>query len=251
MLETIVGSIVLILCIFFVFIVYKNGSLDAYDNSNNYVLNASFERIDGIALGSSVMISGINVGKVVGQNLDTSSYNAILKLSIHGDIKLPVDTSAEIVSNGLLGDKYIALIPGADSESLKDGDYVEFTQSSISIENLISKMVFGLEMQQGKKGEDSSLEEENEEEGSNLESQVKSSSTANNSTVHNSSNPISPNNSSNHSESYSGKDNKTNPEATPDKSDKGLKKDYNHPSNLETNSLNKSSPSNVDIISVG
>ena len=165
MLETIVGAVVLLLCIMFVFVVYRNGSLDSYNNENNYVLNASFERIDGIAMGSPVMISGINIGKVVEQRLDSTTYNAALKISIHNDVKLPVDTSAEIVSNGLLGDKYIALVPGSDSEYLKDGDHIEFTQSSVSIENLISKMVFGLEMHQGKKEDSSSSEEESGDEG--------------------------------------------------------------------------------------
>ncbi len=160
MLETVVGAIVLILCVLFVFIVYRNGSLDSYNNDNNYVLNASFERIDGISVGSSVMISGINVGKVVEQYLDSSTYNAVLKISIHSNIKLPLDTSAEIVSSSLLGDKYIALVPGADTEYLKGDDHIEFTQSSISIESLISKMVFGLEMQ-SKKSDDTNGEEEN------------------------------------------------------------------------------------------
>jgi phospholipid/cholesterol/gamma-HCH transport system substrate-binding protein len=91
------------------------------------------------------MISGVKVGEVKSKRLDNTNYNAVLEISIEKDLKLPIDTSAEIVSASLMGDKYISLVPGAETDLLKDGDTIEFTQSSISIEGLITKFVFGLD----------------------------------------------------------------------------------------------------------
>ncbi len=143
--EAIVGALVLMLCLMFVTLIYKSNIGSISGIGKTYTLQAMFDRVDGIHQGSIVMISGIKIGEVVEQSLDNKSYNAIVKFSVSTNIILPSDTSAEIVSNGLLGEKYIALVPGADSQYLKNGDSIEFTQSSINIESLIGKMAFGLD----------------------------------------------------------------------------------------------------------
>jgi phospholipid/cholesterol/gamma-HCH transport system substrate-binding protein len=142
--ETFIGISVIIFCITILSLVYSRGYITRTEG-DFYTLNASFERVDGINIGNEVMISGVKVGEVKSKKLDHANYNALVTISIEKDIQLPVDTSAEIVSASLMGDKYISLVPGAESEFLKDGDRVEFTQSSISIEALITKFVFGMD----------------------------------------------------------------------------------------------------------
>jgi phospholipid/cholesterol/gamma-HCH transport system substrate-binding protein len=143
-LETIVGACVIILCIILIIFVYNRGFIDKSRNEV-YILTAAFDRVDGINIGSEVSVSGVKVGEVRNKKLDSTNYSAIVQIALNKDLLLPIDTSAEIVSANLMGDKYITLIPGAEAEFLKDGDVIEFTQSSINIENLITKFLFGMD----------------------------------------------------------------------------------------------------------
>lgn len=139
--ETIVGALVLIVAAYFMYYAYSTTQTIA-SSANSYVLFGKFSRADGVNLGSDVRIAGIKVGKVTAQTLDPKTFQAILELSIRSDITLPTDTSAEIIGNGLLGEKYISLVPGADEEMLGNKAFLEFTQSSISLESLIGKFMF-------------------------------------------------------------------------------------------------------------
>lgn len=141
--ETIVGIVVIFFCLALIAILYTKNLINS--GSNYYILNAAFERVDGIDIGSEVVISGVKVGQVKSITLDPSNYNAMAKIGVQKDLKLPIDTSAEILSANLMGEKYVALVPGAETELLRDGDTIEFTQSSVSIESLITKFVFGLD----------------------------------------------------------------------------------------------------------
>ena len=140
--ETIAGFIVILVAIVFVIISYKTGVVEV-SKGDTYILKANFERIDGIDVGSDVKISGIKIGKVIRESLDYETYNALVEMAVYKEIKLPSDTAAEILTNGLLGEKYINLVPGAETSLLKNHDIIEFTQSSINIESLIGKMLFG------------------------------------------------------------------------------------------------------------
>ena len=139
--EVIVGSLVILMAIFFSVFVYKYSSLSA--GSSLYKVYANFDRADGLKVGSDVRVSGINVGKISAQRIDPEKFQAVIEMSIDSAIRLPLDTSAEIIGDGLLGGKYVALLPGADNENLAAGDQIEYTQSSISLERLIGKFVFG------------------------------------------------------------------------------------------------------------
>jgi len=139
-LETIMGAVVLVVAGFFVVTAYSSSGIK---NIEGYQVVASFEKVDGIAIGSDVRIGGIKIGTVVEQNLDPQTYKANLTMNISKRIKLPMDTTAEIVSESLLGGKYINLAPGADEAMLKAGDKIEYTQSSINLEQLIGKYAFG------------------------------------------------------------------------------------------------------------
>jgi len=149
--ETLVGAVVLVVAAGFVFIAYKSGNVAT---SNGYTITAKFDRIDGLSIGSDVRISGLKVGSVVGQDIDQQSYEAVVKVSIIDKYKLPEDSSAEIVSDGLLGSKYMALVPGGSDNMLKNGDEIKITQSAISIESLIGKYIFGGADEKNKEAKD-------------------------------------------------------------------------------------------------
>lgn len=148
-LESIVGSIVLFVAVVFFYSAYTS-SFAVKATDATYNLYAKFARIDGINRGADVKISGIPVGKVSDQSLDPITYQAVLKFHIKNGIKVPADSVAEIVGNGFLGDKYINIQAGADTEMLSPDGSIEFTQSSISLESMIGKFLFGLDKNDSK-----------------------------------------------------------------------------------------------------
>jgi phospholipid/cholesterol/gamma-HCH transport system substrate-binding protein len=139
LLETLLGAIVLIVAIVFLVFAYSSSQLR---ETNGYELLARFDRIDGLKLGSDVRISGIKIGSVVDQVLDPQTYRAAVRFTVRDDVELPTDSSAAIVSDGLLGGKYLALVPGGDDLMLGPGDEVTLTQSAINLEDLVGRFLF-------------------------------------------------------------------------------------------------------------
>ena len=139
LLETLLGAVVLIVAIGFLLFAYNTSQVK---QDGGYELIARFDKVDGLERGSDVRISGIKVGTVLDQTLDPETYRAEVRFSLREDIQLPADTSAAVVSNGLLGGKYLALIPGGDIEMLEPGGEVTLTQSAVNLEDLIGHMIF-------------------------------------------------------------------------------------------------------------
>ena len=137
--ETVMGAVVLLVAALFLFFAYKTSQLRSV---KGYELTANFEHIDGIRDGSDVRVSGIKVGSVLGTTLDPKTFLATVTMSVEPSVTLPDDTVAEIVSSGLLGDKYLSLVPGGSDKDIAPGGRIKFTQSSVSIEHLIGQMMF-------------------------------------------------------------------------------------------------------------
>lgn len=137
--ETIVGFAVLIIACLFLIFAYKTGN--SISSSKGYPLTASFQSAEGISAGSDIMISGIKIGNVKRISLDPNSYFATAYLNINDDVKIPKDSKAQVVTSGLLGGKYIAIVPGNDNEDLAPNEEIKYTQSAINIESLINKIV--------------------------------------------------------------------------------------------------------------
>jgi phospholipid/cholesterol/gamma-HCH transport system substrate-binding protein len=106
------------------------------------VLFAAFDQTGGLKARSPVVISGVKVGQVESIELD-NDYRARVKMALRTDLKLPIDTSASIVTAGLLGDRYISLQLGGDDKELKSGDDIRFTESAVLLERLIGKFIYG------------------------------------------------------------------------------------------------------------
>jgi phospholipid/cholesterol/gamma-HCH transport system substrate-binding protein len=109
-----------------------------------YPLTAQFDRIDGISSGSDVRMAGVKVGTVIGTSIDPQTYLADVNFTVSNAIKLPTDSSAEISSDGLLGGKYLSLVPGGADAMIKSGGRVTITQSSVSLEELLGKFIFSV-----------------------------------------------------------------------------------------------------------
>lgn len=140
--ETLVGTVVLVVAGFF--LTYAYTAADMGGSGGSYALNASFDRVDGLAVGSDVRMSGIKIGTVTDQTLDSDSFLAKVEISIDKGIDLPDDTSAKVVSDGLLGGAYVALEAGGSIDLLQAGDKIEFTQGSIDIMSLIGQAIFSM-----------------------------------------------------------------------------------------------------------
>jgi phospholipid/cholesterol/gamma-HCH transport system substrate-binding protein len=109
----------------------------------SYVVEARFSNTGGLNVGSSVRVAGVTVGTVESLRIDPVNYGAIATLRLSQELKLPTDTMASIKTTGLIGDKHIALSPGADETHLRSGAQITMTESSVDLESLISRVVFG------------------------------------------------------------------------------------------------------------
>lgn len=138
--ETIVGALVVVVAVWFAATAYQSTKSDV---SEGYSVVAKFDRVDGLNKGSDVRVSGLKVGTVQKMDIDPRTYMAVVTMSVGDGIRLPTDSSAEIIGDGLLGGKYVALVPGAADEELEDGGTIAHTQSAISIEALLGKFIFG------------------------------------------------------------------------------------------------------------
>lgn len=137
--ETVMGAVVILVAALFLVFAYKSSQLRTVPG---YQVSADFARVDGIRQGSDVRVSGIKIGSVVAEELDPKTFLANVRMSIDPSVQLPDDTVAEIVSAGLLGDKYMSLVPGGSDKVIPPGGKITYTQSSVSLENLIGQMMF-------------------------------------------------------------------------------------------------------------
>ena len=140
LIETIMGAVVLCVAAFFITTAYHNSGID---DEGGYKISALFDRVDGVARGTDVKIGGIKIGTVEDLKLDPKTYRAEIVMNISQDIKVPSDSTAEISSDGLLGGKFVNLVPGAEEDMLKENGKIEYTQSSVNLEQLLGKFAFG------------------------------------------------------------------------------------------------------------
>ncbi len=112
-----------------------------------YELVAKFRKAEGVDVGGDVRIAGIKVGSISAMTLDTKTYFATVTFVIDNGVAVPEDSLAKITSSSLLGDSFIAIDPGASDLMLEPGEELTFTQSSISVGDLIGKFIGGAEAQ--------------------------------------------------------------------------------------------------------
>lgn len=139
--ELIAGAAVLLVAVAFLGYAVANTGRSP---SGGMTLLAKFDRIDGLAVGSDVRLAGVKVGSVTSARVDPETYQALVTLTVQPNLRLPRDSSAEISSEGLIGAKSIAIVPGGDERMLAEGAEFTITQSAVSLEQLLGKFIFSV-----------------------------------------------------------------------------------------------------------
>lgn len=122
--------------------------------SDTYTINARFQNVSGLTVGSRVAVAGVAVGSVSAIRLDPEDQMAIVELRVSNDVSLDEDTIASVKSQGLIGDKYVALLPGGSEVLLEQGDMIIDTESAVDIEDLISQFAFGSLSEEGESSDE-------------------------------------------------------------------------------------------------
>lgn len=139
--ETLVGLFVLLGMAATVFLALQAANLGSFSNGDTYALTARFDNIGGLKVRAPVRSAGVTVGRVTSITLDPVTYLGVVQMEIHQGVEFPKDTSAKILTSGLLGDQYIGLEPGPSEQMLAAGDTITQTQSAVVLENLIGQFL--------------------------------------------------------------------------------------------------------------
>jgi phospholipid/cholesterol/gamma-HCH transport system substrate-binding protein len=140
--ETLVGLFVLLGILALGFLALKAANLTSFSKGDSYALSARFDNIGGLKVRAPVRSAGVVVGRVTSITLDPKTYQGVVAMDIDRGYQFPKDTSAKILTAGLLGDQYIGLEPGGDEKNLAAGEQVKQTQSAVVLENLIGQFLF-------------------------------------------------------------------------------------------------------------
>ncbi len=126
-----------------VFLALKVGNIGSFDASKTYSVTARFDNIGGLKVRAPVKSAGVVVGRVGQIRFSTKNYEAEVVLNINSAYKFPTDSSAAIMTSGLLGEQYVALEAGAEEKMLAQGDTLKITQGAVVLENLIGQFLYG------------------------------------------------------------------------------------------------------------
>lgn len=137
--ETIMGIVVLLVAVLFLVFAYRVSDLQVV---KGYTVSAEFMKVGGLSIGSDVRINGIKVGTVTSQRLNSEDYTVNVDFSISADTLLPKDSTVMIVSDGLMGDKFVKIEPGKSKEYLKDGDKFAKTKDFKTLEDMVGEIIF-------------------------------------------------------------------------------------------------------------
>jgi phospholipid/cholesterol/gamma-HCH transport system substrate-binding protein len=140
--ETLVGLFVLLGLAGLVFLALKAANLGSFSGGDTYAVSARFDNIGGLKVRAPVRSAGVTVGRIASISLDPKTYQGVVRLEIERSVVFPKDSSARILTAGLLGDQYIGIEPGADDKNLAAGDVITQTQSAVVLESLISQFLF-------------------------------------------------------------------------------------------------------------
>lgn len=137
-----VGLFVLLGIVALVFLALRAGNLSSFSFSPTYQVQAHFDNLGGLKVRAPVKSSGVVVGRVSSIQFDNQLYQAAVTLDIEENYKFPADSSASILTSGLLGEQYIGLTPGGDDKMIAQGGRIQYTQSAVVLEELISKFLY-------------------------------------------------------------------------------------------------------------
>jgi phospholipid/cholesterol/gamma-HCH transport system substrate-binding protein len=146
-----VGLFVLLGALALAFLAMKAGNMSSFSGNDTYPVITKFDNIGGLKPRAPVKSAGVVVGRVGDIRFDDKSFQAVVTLNMDSHYKFPKDTSAKILTSGLLGEQYIGLEAGGDTQNLVAGDRIKMTQSAVVLENLISQFLYS-KAAEGKEG---------------------------------------------------------------------------------------------------
>ena len=124
------------------FLSLKVANLASFSAAESYQIKAKFDNIGGLKIRAAVKVAGVVIGRVSDVRFENETFEAVVSFSVDKRFQFPRDTSAKILTSGLLGEQYIGLSAGGDTVNLKDGDTLKLTQSAVVLENLISQFLY-------------------------------------------------------------------------------------------------------------
>lgn len=140
--EISVGAFVLAGALALVFLAVKVSGVNLSQSGNAYLVQARFDDVAGLRPRAKVSIAGVTVGRVARIEVDMEYGEAIVFMEINGEPgNLSMDTGAKILTEGILGARYVSLLPGADEDTLANGDEIEETQGALVLENLVGDLI--------------------------------------------------------------------------------------------------------------
>jgi phospholipid/cholesterol/gamma-HCH transport system substrate-binding protein len=140
--EIAVGLFVLLGLAALVFVALKAANLTSFGRADTYTVIARFDNIGGLKTRAPVRSAGVVVGRITGISLDAKTFQGVVTMEIERGFLFPKDSSAKILTAGLLGDQYVGLEPGGEADNLAAGATIKQTQSAVVLENLIGQFLF-------------------------------------------------------------------------------------------------------------
>jgi phospholipid/cholesterol/gamma-HCH transport system substrate-binding protein len=140
--ETLVGLFVLAGMLAIVFLALKAANLVSFSFNATYALQAKFDNVGGLKVQAPVKVAGVTVGRIASISFDNRSFQGLVTMNIDRQYSFPADSSAKILTAGLLGDNYVGIDPGGDEKNLQPGDTIKMTQSAVVLENLIGQFLY-------------------------------------------------------------------------------------------------------------
>jgi len=144
-----VGLFVLLGALALVFLALRAGNLSSFSFAPAYTLSASFDNIGGLKVRAPVKSAGVVVGRVSAITFDNTLFQAVVNMEIEKNFKFPTDSSASILTSGLLGEQYIGIEAGGDEKILTDSQKITYTQSAVVLEKLIGQFLYRMADNQG------------------------------------------------------------------------------------------------------
>ena len=153
--ELVVGVFIIIVILALVFLAFKTSGLANYTSGKAYVVTANFDNVGDLKAQAPVTVAGVKIGQIESIALNPKTFQAVVTLDINTKYNhIPVDSTANIFTQGLLGANYISLSPGYSSDNLKNGDVIENTNPALILQNLIGQLLFSMKSD-GKKDQQS------------------------------------------------------------------------------------------------
>lgn len=147
-----VGLFVLLGLVALAFLALRAGNLSSFSLAQTYEVSAKFDNLGGLKPRAPIKASGVVVGRVRSISFDNVDFKAVVTMDMDDQYKFPADTSASILTSGLLGEQYIGLTAGGDDKDLQNGSTIAYTQSAVVLEELISKFLYNSAAKEGDAG---------------------------------------------------------------------------------------------------